>query len=288
MSLYKYYHPDSFDFICTEDGISVRFSQPAVLNDIFEMNGAQSLDSMEDILKILKTLKIDLFDEIFENYKVYHPYMLGLFANELDKSINSALFEKELVGILSLSLNGNSRTMWSYYSDSHRGFMIDLNIEGKENTEFDFFNFPNLGSPIKYSNKRPINSYFEHLKGTSNNFKNFHLFTELVLTKDEDWKNEEEYRVIANIDSIPDTDNMALDKKQYVVSADSLDQNGFPIHCATIPKDKIRGIYLGARASDALERKARFWIQKHSIHTKLYKSSPCKHNYEMIYKELAV
>lgn len=38
MSLHKYYTPESCDYIFVEDGISIRFSQPEILNDIFESN----------------------------------------------------------------------------------------------------------------------------------------------------------------------------------------------------------------------------------------------------------
>ena len=263
MSLFKYYAPDSFDFIFVEGGVSARFSQPSVLNDIFELNG--SIDEENSQRSIYKTILKEnscLQDLSFEELQPLIDRFKFDYFNSISDYSNS--FSNTQFGVLSLSRRKDSRSMWSYYANDHKGFMIEFNEKSETSEYFDFYH---EHKDVNYEIKRPKNIVSINYNDAEKN----KLINELFFTKDKDWEHEEEYRVLA---SIPD------------IKTNKLDNDGFPIHSVTVPAAEIDAIYLGVRSSEALARKAKFWIKQNSPAVKLYKAEPCRTEYKLNYIEV--
>ena len=229
MSLFKYYHPDSVDFILVEGGISIRFSQPELLNDPFETNIALNhffLDSGDQPLPIFPPLKTnnDLFnfDISFDDSK-----------KNFEKSINNS------IGIFSMSKDGDSRPLWSYYSKDHSGFIIEF--EDYETVMKESFGFHTTGNDVIYEEERPK---------SKNNFTLLDLHNS-ALYKDRQWKHENEFRVIAELSHLP----------PY-----KTDPNGYSIHIKTLNSSSVKRIILGVRANQTLKRKVLFWAKNFAQH----------------------
>lgn len=105
--------------------------------------------------------------------------MEGLFFyDEENRDIAKNIMEgKQKYGILSLSENFNNYLMWSYYSESHTGFVVgvEVNVETEDIIE-----------KIDYDVKD-----FSLSENTTS--------TELLLRKYSNWRHEEEFRVLKNI-----------------------------------------------------------------------------------------
>ncbi len=270
MSLYKYYHPDSFDFICINGGVSARFTQPEILNDIYEINGRIDDEMLKGrTTKILKEAGLSSIKD--EEIVKLKNIMQDTLINDLGDLIKKTMVNK--FGIFSLSKKKHSRAMWSYYSNDHSGFMITF----KTNDEFvpPFIQGDdNYGSgEIIYSNSRPENlaSLIKKTEKITSKDEKEKILIKYFLTKDDHWQHEDEYRVIASLNDI---------------ASSSLDNRGFQIHKCLIPTHHIESITLGVRADDILKRKALSWISNHKHKVKLYRAKPCNLTYDFIDEEI--
>jgi hypothetical protein len=278
MNVYKYYPPESYDFIMKKEGVSVRFSQPSILNDIFEASGSIDIKNQESLLNYSESI-LDRSD--YDGLKKSFPLLPNMFQaiikDDLFKKHNAAdkLLHDTAVGILSLTKNQNSRSMWSYYADSHRGYMLEFEID----LENSYFPFTYSSQSVDYCIERPpsLQEYILKNGRKKNTEEEFNIIFRLWITKDIDWEKEEEYRVIADL-----TDPYFIDNNEA-----KIDAYGFPIFTTNVPKKLVKGIYLGANSSEALKRKMAFWITKYSPNTKLYKAKPCETTYKMEYPPIS-
>lgn len=249
MSLYKYYAPDSFDFICVEGGVSARFSQPSVLNDVFELSEIITEERKQETITSNRYIK--------------------MIPTEIKNPISRAkrtksIYDKKF-GVFSVSKKSNSRCMWSYYCEDNSGFMITfkgdikLPIIQSENNE------------VNYENERIPEIYERTREKSPDEIRE--LYQELLFRKDDDWTHEGEYRFIALLEDI---------------EAKKTDSNGFPIHCLKIPPSDVEAITLGVRSSEALTRKAIFWIQSHAPNVKLFKAAPCTKYFKLNYERIEI
>lgn len=278
MKVYKYYQPESYDFIMRKEGVSIRFSQPSTLNDIFEASGSIDIQNQEFLLNYSESI---LDNSDYEGLKKYLPLLPNMFQAIIkDKLFNyhntsDKLLHDTTVGILSLTKNKNSRSMWSYYADSHRGYMLEFDIDLAKS----YFPFNYSSQNVVYNTERPpsIQEYISRNGHPKNKEEEFNIISQLWITKDIDWEKEEEYRVIADL-----TDPYFIDNSEV-----NIDAYGFPIFTTNVPNKLVKGIYLGARSSEVLERKMAFWIMKYSPNTKLYKAKPCETTYKMEYPPIS-
>lgn len=83
--------------------------------------------------------------------------------------------------------------MWSHYADSHKGFCIEYDL-----TKVDFNKNQFVLFPVKYSHKRPPIPWTSMLNNneTSINKKVLYDIIMSVLTKDDIWSYENEWRFI--------------------------------------------------------------------------------------------
>lgn len=105
--------------------------------------------------------------------------MEGLFFydSENEERAENLIKGKQVYGILSLSETPNNYLMWSYYSESHTGFVIGVQVEDDNE---------DIVEPIDYDVKD-----FSLLDDTTPK--------ELLLRKYSNWKHEEEWRVLKKI-----------------------------------------------------------------------------------------
>lgn len=151
MKLYKYYSPESFDFIFNDEGISLRFSQPELLNDPFEANLGLGLTKKDEINEVISSTlnlldieknKINSNEETTDEIKKEAMTSLDIACEELIEGYKNELailrekyqniYSYSDIGILSLSQNENSREMWAHYAKNHTGFMIEMDINDFE------------------------------------------------------------------------------------------------------------------------------------------------------------
>jgi len=249
MSLNKYYPPESFDFICVNDGLSVRFSQSEILNDPFELNTV--FTKLDPLLK--KMIKHIQKDESKSEQTIKN--IEGRDRSKFNEITNTSMSKD--IGILSLTKNDESRPMWAYYAKEHTGFMVQISDKFlhtlEPNEAYDIF------KDINYSTKRPKNVDI------------YESFNEVYYTKDNAWEHEREFRVIQELEDIP----------LYTT-----DTNGVNVHCSIIPEEYIIKIVLGSRSSEELKEKAKFWIKNNKNSIELYKAETCQTNYQLIYKKV--
>ncbi len=189
-----------------------------------------------------------------------------------NKQIEKILIEEiinindENFGILSLTRNINSRSMWSYYSNDHQGFMISFKTEDDEKIKFPFKFY---SDSIEYKEEREINL----LSSISNLNNKETKIIKSLFSKDSDWTHENEFRFVIHLN---------------VLETKKTDKRGFPIHAYVLPEGQIEAIYLGVHANPSLERKAKFWIKTFAPSVKLFKAEPCNTQYKLNYRKINI
>lgn len=239
MSFYKYYHPDSVGFILTPEGVSARFSQSKILNDPFEMNPATTIESFNRSLFIEQAEKLENRTLTYREINILEKTHIEKYLKSIHKLTEKTL-NKDF-GIFSLSKDEKSNTLWSYYSQDHKGFMIEFKeSEGKVS-----FAKQLEQSLVNYNNKREQ----DFLLLTKKNTKEMkEIFLKIAFTKDGAWRHENEYRIFSFLSKLENS---------------KTDNEGFPIFTLTVKPHDISRIVLGIRSSKSLKRKVIHWILSH-------------------------
>jgi len=190
--------------------------------------------------------------DTFEQSKVeqeYYSYLQYL------RDEYSLKWQREAVGVLSLSSICDSLLMWAHYCENHSGFLVELD------TASQFFQpnrtdeiFMSLKS-VTYSAERPIISTLD----PERKIKPSRLWTlyylPLYFTKSHDWSYEEEWRIITGeVDSL----NAITDDK------------GCPIiGLVSLPLSAIKSVIIGAQAKPCLRKQARSFSEENNIQLKV-------------------
>jgi hypothetical protein len=132
----------------------------------------------------------------------------------------------DFLGILSLSEKRDNILMWSHYANSHQGFCLEFDIS---TAPFD------KARHVHYRRDR----YAYDFANVAANAEN------LLLTKYEDWKYEEEWRIIA-------------------------DKGG---ELYRFPPEALTGVIFGCRMSETSKRKVILWINRSSCKPLLYQAT---------------
>lgn len=124
---------------------------------------------------------------------------------------------KELFLIGCLCTNYKNKLMWSHYADSHKGFCIEYDY-----SDLVVDDHTVLPLPVIYSNERPLISWKAALNNTPENVEEAVVhFTKGLLTKDNIWSYENEWRILIKATDVSD-----------------------------IPMPRVSCVYLGASISD--------------------------------------
>lgn len=243
MKLFKYVNEDRISIL--EDGL-VRFTQPQVFNDPFELKpniaSIASSSQLEDHLKsnfqtILRSEYEKLPDQVKKMlpFPVYMQFAeskrgevlcgmkeLAEQATPLLKKIVHKSFEKH-VGILSVTESPYNLLMWSHYANNHQGFVIEFDgthpFFNQRKSEEDDLRYL---SKVTYSEKRPALQLAQ-----------INSWNELLLIKSKEWAYEQEWRMF-----------MSLSDANRVIK-----EHPYDIYLFKVPFDAIRAILIGARAT---------------------------------------
>jgi hypothetical protein len=297
MSLFKYLHPDAINFSFKESGFSLRLSQPAALNDPFEIRHKpfsginetfENTPIEKSFLSAIENKELNN-SEIIEIYKEVEKTNSAVFSylmNNFKKSTEEITEKK--YGIISLSSNKQSRPMWSYYSNNNSGFLVEFSSKEIEKDVFD--NKINKFYTNHLIEEGRINNHEEWVnkgkrtmtlksvgdldfmevdycsvrpENINGNISKFDL-----LIKDKAWSHELEWRCI-----LP----LSLEK------SNNYDNNGFPIDTIIVPFKYIKSITLGLSSSQSMKRRIQHWISQFAPETKLYKTQLNTNEYHFDY-----
>lgn len=193
-TLYKYrdWYNDYHKKILTENQIF--FPSQNAFNDPFDAAIPFRYDEKEMTPE-------NIFKKLYETGRESMPHLSEAeLINECYKQQNSGIFEngeywknyyekyvesvKRNFGIFSLTTKCSNLLMWSHYANSHKGFCIGFNTE-------KLFNLVRgtIGTVV-YDDVMPFAPMFDNgLEG----------ITKLLNTKSNDWKYEDEYRMIKSL-----------------------------------------------------------------------------------------
>ena len=128
--------------------------------------------------------------KIYDEYKQLKPDLPPTEYERRINLINKLHIQIGYLGIYSMSKNFQSELLWSYYSNSHKGFCIEYEssemILGKSKSVI----FPKI-IEIDYSNSPPIYSL-----EVMDNIDYEQFLTLLIGTKSFSWKHEDEVRLL--------------------------------------------------------------------------------------------
>lgn len=266
MSLYKYTTSEVAEFILKTK--KVRITQPIAFNDPYDtypkLNNLFPDEVLKDFYsKILADENIvnQVLDEaVTKEYSKLSPWLKSFFStfpirkwfnHEAIKrygSIQNAFMEKmdfnslkqiivnhflslisSYIGILCFSKINNNLLMWSHYSDSHRGIVLEFD---ESHPFFRQIDNPSITSIIEidYTDKRPeiVFDKFELTLEESLEYAKKIFFTKAV-----QWSYEEEFRLVKPI----------IGKEKL----GNLDRNGFDIFVMDFPEECLTGMIFGSK-----------------------------------------
>ena len=237
----------------------IRFTQSSALNDPFELRPFfEALFPDNWIVEQLDGKTIDVTEMFIEEYhkqpaeiknKISLQRMLTLaraalaqpgaehFASQVINRFMAAIkaatpamrntMWDELgkrLGMLSLSESPDSSTMWSYYADSHRGFVLGFderhaffNRRRSPNDEFFYLRQVVYGAPKEQRTLFDLNG------------------TDFFLRKGEQWTHEREWRMLVPLPG-----------------DEVIGEGTGAIHLFRVPPESITSVIIGARADRAM------------------------------------
>jgi hypothetical protein len=218
MILYKYFPPERIDVL---QGLKIRFSQPRIYNDPFELRPIPSSAITEkEFNKIMPVLTghhggpketIDEIQKITYSAFLANPSYILWLIQEVMASGSLALCLTEVP---------DSLLMWAHYGFFHKGFVVGFD------TANEFFTCPH-GSyflkPIIYQQQRPTVVF----PNPSPN--------ETYFTKSLEWAYEKEWRLFKRL---PD----GKSRDEFAQCHDS-----WPIYLFDLPVEAIKEIIFGCR-----------------------------------------
>ena len=145
-TLYKYLTPERIDVVVGE---KIRFTQPNLLNDPFEVTPVfRGIYSQKELKGELDSQIEKMFEEEFSKYpalkndpsalkmavliasdkvSLVKGDFIELMQNLEPKIAQMFLKMHDKISILSLTEDKNNLLMWSHYANEHRGFVIGFN-----------------------------------------------------------------------------------------------------------------------------------------------------------------
>ncbi len=218
MILYKYFPPERVDVL---QNLKIRFSQPRIYNDPFELrpvpNSAITEEQFNNIMPVLIGHHGGPKEAIDEIQKITYSSFLA------DPSYVLWLIQEVMAsGSLALCLTEvpDSLLMWAHYGFFHKGFVIGFD------TTNEFFTCPN-GSyflkRISYQQQRPTVVFPNPSPD------------ETYFTKSLEWEYEKEWRLFKRLPPGKSPGEFANG------------DDGWPIYLFDLPIDSVKEIILGCR-----------------------------------------
>jgi hypothetical protein len=202
---------------------------------------APNLQQLNDAFEGIVTYKI------YDDYESIKEYLSSSNYEYKRNLIDKLKIHKNYLGIYSMSKTWKNELLWAHYSDSHKGFCIEYELDDMISENSKTIIFPKI-IEIEYSKDPPIYT----LEGM-NEINEEKLLSMLIGTKSRPWKYEKEVRLVFKDNGEQEINNNA-----------------------------IRSIIFGARASDEDIKKT---ISKMSNKIKYYKIGIAK-NYKLFKEEI--
>lgn len=133
------------------------------------------------------------FKEIISNtLDAINAIFSSVGTEKVKAQLHNVIAYKNKLGILSLSKNCYSEQMWAYYASSNHGYCVEYDLEKlKDKTQnFDF----SKQLDIAYSDDIPTLGIKD--------LKNDQMFQKMYGTKKQNWRHEEEIRLVFNNSSL--------------------------------------------------------------------------------------
>jgi hypothetical protein len=246
MIVFKYLHPDRIDVL--KNGL-IRFTQPAALNDPFELR-----PNLSEVRRF--------FDGLHRNANGISPTASDVLGTQEAISETFGRWNEDNASdlvFLSLSKNQNNLLMWSHYCDSHRGFVIGFDAN------HPFFTHAVNGSrsalqKVNYSRYRPV------VPAPDQNPEQFFKENTSLLTKSHHWKYEEELRMCAS----PKAANRVQPGP-----------NGHPIYLFTFPKESVAEVILGYRMATDIRKTITAVVREKYQRAVLYQTALNEAEYDL-------
>ncbi|MBD5470933.1 MAG: DUF2971 domain-containing protein [Lachnospiraceae bacterium] len=195
---------------------------------------SMGIDDDVDEISLVKLLYIQQQPDEYEK-----AIKMDQLFTEIEKKVNRAI--DDMVYIVSLCTDHKNRLMWSHYADNHKGFCIEYDF-GADLLKDD----GTIVLPVVYSSMRPKLPYENVLlleEPTIKNVNSQNLYESILfsmLTKDEIWSYEREWRILFSAQEEP----------------------------MNIPAPPISCIYLGTCCSEENEEKIKALAQDRNIPVK--------------------
>ncbi|MBF8962318.1 DUF2971 domain-containing protein [Pontibacter sp. FD36] len=217
-------------------------------------------------------------EEAMNLIPAFHPKnLLNLFTKEgkeLGVDYSSLLKDSwnNRFGVLSLTKSCDNLTMWSHYSRSHEGFVIEFDSSN------EYFNSgKNKGGAvgklqeIKYTKVRPKLTLIDSKLG-ENELLGFFI-ENILLTKSIHWEYEEEVRLIQ---SLSDSDK-------------TLTYNEQEIHLFGFDSSAVKSVFLGVNIHDILKNKILQTLTEHRYnHVNIYQGKLSQSEYKVEFKRMTI
>jgi len=268
MKLYKYLSAGRIDVLRNKN---IRFTQPVAWNDPFEMKPVM----MESLREHDRTGWLSI-----EHIEYYYD----------------VTFNTNYHG-LSLTKNKNSLLMWSHYSNSHTGFMLEFDTNSK------FFKSSTTNQLIKipYNNKRPDLYPNEIMEKAMNSIglsdQEYNQLIKMFFTKSTCWRYEREWRLLRPASVLQTKDGLICNYDNDVMSFFKLngshDQMKFSLDyndclLGNIEFKPITGLYFGVRMSDLDKNEIRMILSEEEEFSNviMYQANLDKECYQIKYNKV--
>jgi hypothetical protein len=234
MILYKYFPSQRMDVL---QNLKIRFSQPYIYNDPFEVSPILTSELTESIFDNIMPVLIEHHGGTANEIAEIRAITYADFQNN-QNLVLSLIQQVWACGHLVLCLTEipDDLLMWAHYAGSHSGFVVGVDAE------HGVFTCPNKTywpKKVIYSEKRPIV-----------NISDFNA-VDAYFTKSIHWQYEKEWRVF---------------RRPVSVQSSRVDDNQFPIYLFDLPADAIKEIILGCRMAHEDQELIREFAKKHLPH----------------------
>lgn len=243
-TLYKYVEPKRVDILET---LKIRFTPRDSFNDPFDLYPAVERPSDGEYARLEKRVADTRYWKlVLSGYKIsrkefdklHRPHQQNArkFLEEHPDFYQEELVKRQtnwtskVIGILCLTETKNNLLMWSHYTDSHRGFLIEFD------PDHSFFNKPHkdqqidFGSLVKVDYPKTDNRPKFVMEDNAS-------IRSVFTTKSECWTYEQEWRIFQRLDQCPQP----------------FENNGEKIHLFDLPPESITGIVIGCRMNERPE-----------------------------------
>jgi hypothetical protein len=254
--LYKYCAPDRVDSL---ESAMLRYTPLCAFNDPFEGRpdiselappkelsdplmaatialARSSYEQLDDFQKTKMSIKA--YTEVFsEMFAARREEMVSIYSEtsiEMKRKILSSM--DSLVGALCLTEEPTNILMWPHYAQNHEGFVIEFDahhryFHGQRSTEDEFHRLRR----VNYRRERP-NLDLKDMNGII-----------LFLIKSNDWAYENEWRVL----------------KPLADASHRIDVSPYPVDLFRFPRDAVKTVILGERATTATAERIRAALASH-------------------------